>query len=159
MPSTNPTATSTRVLLVSAAAERRQLWAQLLRQHFPEVDCLVAHDGASALYQGTQRPLVSAIIDSDLPDMDGALISAGLRSLQPQLAILTIAQAASAPCLNSPTTTHACDGFNPDRHTGMNQALVGIFSCRCFAAASRETASTRNAAITPAHDGDHELNS
>ena len=119
-----------RILLVSATAERRQLWSWLVGQHYPQLLCLLAHDGASALYQGTQRPLLSAVIDSDLPDMNGDLITAGLRELQPTLTILTVDQAECAPCLI--VGQRHCDAVLDAEQESLTEVLTGLFSCSCF---------------------------
>lgn len=128
--STSSAPSTGRILLVSAAAERRQLWSWLVSQQYPQLACLLAHDGASALYQGTQRPLLSAVIDADLPDMNGDLITAGLRELQPALTILTVDQAECAPCL-SVGQCH-CDSALDAERASMTEILTRLFSCTCF---------------------------
>lgn len=97
MNSQNPPSTP-HILLVSAVASRREQWAALLLQRFPQLTIVFAHDGASALYQCNMRALTIAVIDIDLPDMKCSLTVANLHATQSALPVVLVRQTEATPC-------------------------------------------------------------
>jgi two-component system KDP operon response regulator KdpE len=51
---------------------------------------LVAADGAEALHAGQSQPLALALVDLNLPDMNGVDVIQGLRGFHPTLPIVVI---------------------------------------------------------------------
>lgn len=128
MNSQNPP-TSPQILLVSAVANRREQWADLLLQRYPQLTIVFAHDGASALYQCNMRSLTIAVIDIDLPDMKCSLTVANLRATQSALPIVLVQQTEAIPC--EPDEMHNCTGLQLHGDGELTESLPKILDCRC----------------------------
>jgi excisionase family DNA binding protein len=76
---------SSKILLIEDSVHFQNLVALLVRQHFPQAELHVAHDGITGLaICGQQQPDV-LLVDILLPGIDGATLITALRS-QPQFA-------------------------------------------------------------------------
>ena len=77
-----------RILVVDDEAAIRDLLRDVLVAEGFEVDC--AKDAASALGLVREKIYAAALVDFDLPDMDGVMLHRQLREMDPELASSTL---------------------------------------------------------------------
>lgn len=101
-PSKRSSAGVVKILLIEDSVHFQNLVSLLVRQHFPQAELHVAHDGITGLaIYGQLQPDV-LLIDILLPGIDGATLITALRS-QPQFAstrlivVTSLEEAARAP--------------------------------------------------------------
>ncbi len=76
-----------RVLIVDDSKVSRLMTAGILRQLHPDASVIEADNGASALAAITQHPVDAAILDMNMPGMNGIELAQKLRQTLPQVRI------------------------------------------------------------------------
>lgn len=77
-----------RILVVDDEAGVRDLLRDALQREGYEVDC--AGDAATALGLVRENIYAAALVDFDLPDMDGVMLHRRVREMDPELASATL---------------------------------------------------------------------
>jgi CheY-like chemotaxis protein len=83
----NATAAGTRILFADDDKAVRTLFVTLLRARAEVASVIEAKDGAEAVELGREQRLDVAVIDLNMPDLDGVETAIRLRALQPSLRI------------------------------------------------------------------------
>jgi CheY-like chemotaxis protein len=83
----NTTATGARLLVADDDEDVRRLFATLLRATAGVASVLEAKDGAEAVDLGRERQLDVAVLDLNMPRLDGVAAAVKLRALRPSLKI------------------------------------------------------------------------